>query len=63
MAALYYNAPFDTFFWIPWILLVWYAIDREVVRYYRNKARRREEIAIRREAREDLDFFVWPKAQ
>ena len=62
MAALYYAAPLDWLFAIPFILMVWYALDREVVRYYRLKARR-QEIAMRRDADEDLDFFVWPKAQ
>lgn len=36
-AALYYHAPLDFLFAIPFVLMVWYALDREVVRYYRQK--------------------------
>lgn len=43
--ATYYAAPFDTFFAIPFVLMVWYAIDREVVRYYKQRREARENLA------------------
>lgn len=45
MAATYYSAPYDIFFVIPFVLLVWYAVDREVVRYYRQRREARENLA------------------
>ena len=60
-AALYYQAPLDVLFIIPWLLLVWYAIDREVVRYYRQKEarrqQRRERLRSQEQARQQPGWF------
>lgn len=42
-AALYYSAPYDTFFAIPFVLLVWYAADREVRKHFSRKHKARNE--------------------
>lgn len=51
-AALYYSAPYDTFFAIPFILLVWYALDREVVKHFARKR-------IEQERTSEPDW-MWP---